>query len=74
MYFSGEPAQIAEIKRLASGAVSTENIAFTRWLTLLQDGVLLDEQNCQGATPFRARALHRCGGSLLIACRVPHTR
>lgn len=91
MYFSAEPAQIAEIKRLASGAVtpfyrratnegiqlflagsagllqttedvrfepcpglsaagrgvvSTENIAFTRWLTLLQDGVLLDEQNC----------------------------
>ncbi len=91
MYFSGEPAQIAEIKRLASGAVtplyrrainegiqlfltgsagllritenirseqcpgvtaaglgavSTENIACTRWLTLLQDGVLLDEQNC----------------------------
>ncbi len=91
MYFFAEPAQIAEIKRLASGAVtpfyrratnegiqlflagsagllqttedvrfepcpgltaagrgvvSTENIAFTRWLTLLQDGVLLDEQNC----------------------------
>ena len=91
MYFSGEPAQIAEIKRLASGAVtpfyrratnegiqlflagsagllqitenirseqcpgvtaagrgavSTENIAFTRWLTHLQNGVLLDEQNC----------------------------
>ncbi|EST79946.1 hypothetical protein ECC1470_19295, partial [Escherichia coli ECC-1470] len=23
-----------------------ENIAFTRWLTHLQDGVLLDEQNC----------------------------
>lgn len=91
MYFSGEPAQIAEIKRLASGAVtplyrratnegiqlflagsagllqttedvrfepcpgltaagrgavSPENIAFTRWLTHLQDGVLLDEQNC----------------------------
>ncbi|WP_099486255.1 DUF1281 domain-containing protein, partial [Escherichia coli] len=91
MYFSAEPAQIAEIKRLASGAVtpfyrratnegiqlflagsagllqttedvrfepcpglsaagrgvvSPENIAFTRWLTLLQDGVLLDEQNC----------------------------
>lgn len=91
MYFSAEPAQIAEIKRLASGAVtpfyrratnegiqlflagsagllqttedvrfepcpglsaagrgvvSTENIAFTRWLTLLQDSVLLDEQNC----------------------------
>ncbi|HIB6427578.1 TPA: DUF1281 domain-containing protein, partial [Escherichia coli] len=91
MYFSGEPAQIAEIKRLASGAVtplyrratnegiqlflagsagllqttedvrfepcpgltaagrgvvSPENIAFTRWLTLLQDSVLLDEQNC----------------------------
>ncbi|HEC3482472.1 TPA: DUF1281 domain-containing protein, partial [Escherichia coli] len=91
MYFSGEPAQIAEIKRLASGAViplyrratnegiqlflagsagllqttedvqfepcpgltaagrgvvSPENIAFTRWLTYLQDGVLLDEQNC----------------------------
>ncbi|HAV9102701.1 TPA: DUF1281 domain-containing protein, partial [Escherichia coli] len=90
-YFSGEPAQIAEIKRLASGAVtpfyrratnegiqlflagsagllqitenirseqcpgvtaagrgavSMENIAFTRWLTHLQDGVLLDEQNC----------------------------
>lgn len=89
--FSGEPAQIAEIKRLASGAVtplyrratnegiqlflagsagllqttedvrfepcpgltaagrgvlSPENIAFTRWLTHLQDGVLLDEQNC----------------------------
>lgn len=89
--FSGEPAQIAEIKRLASGAVtplyrratnegiqlflagsagllqitenirseqcpgvtaagrgavSTENIAFTRWLTHLQNGVLLDEQNC----------------------------
>ncbi len=86
-----EPAQIAEIKRLASGAVtplyrratnegiqlflagsagllqttedvrfepcpgltaagrgvvSPENIAFTRWLTHLQDGVLLDEQNC----------------------------
>ncbi|HDI6133671.1 TPA: DUF1281 domain-containing protein, partial [Escherichia coli] len=82
MYFSGEPAQIAEIKRLASGAVtplyrratnegiqlflagsagllqitenirseqcpgvtaagrgavSTENIAFTRWLTHLQN-------------------------------------
>ncbi|EBG2302952.1 conjugation system SOS inhibitor PsiB [Salmonella enterica] len=91
MYFSGEPAQIAEIKRLASGAVtplyrratnegiqlflagsagllqitenirseqcpgvtaagrgavSLENIAFTRWLTHLQNGVLLDEQNC----------------------------
>ncbi|ENX5028482.1 DUF1281 domain-containing protein [Escherichia coli] len=91
MYFSGEPAKIAEIKRLASGAVtplyrratnegiqlflagsagllqttedvrfepcpgltaagrgvvSPENIAFTRWLTLLQDSVLLDEQNC----------------------------
>lgn len=91
MYFPGEPAQIAEIKRLASGAVtplyrratnegiqlflagsagllqitenirseqcpgvtaagrgavSTENIAFTRWLTHLQNGVLLDEQNC----------------------------
>lgn len=90
MYFSGEPAQIAEIKRLASGAVtplyrratnegiqlflagsagllqttedvrfepcpgltaagrgvvSPENIAFTRWLTHLQNGVLLDEQN-----------------------------
>ncbi|WP_373415226.1 DUF1281 domain-containing protein, partial [Escherichia coli] len=90
MYFSGEPAQIAEIKRLASGAVtplyrratnegiqlflagsagllqitenirseqcpgvtaagrgavSLENIAFTRWLTHLQNGVLLDEQN-----------------------------
>ncbi len=89
--FSGEPAQIAEIKRLASGAVtplyrratnegiqlflagsagllqttedvqfepcpgltdagrgvvSPENIAFTRWLTHLQNGVLLDEQNC----------------------------
>ncbi|MCM4729222.1 DUF1281 domain-containing protein, partial [Escherichia coli] len=88
---SGEPAQIAEIKRLASGAVtplyrratnegiqlflagsagllqitenirseqcpgvmaagrgavSPENIAFTRWLTHLQNGVLLDEQNC----------------------------
>ncbi len=28
------------------GAVSTENIAFTRWLTHLQNGVLLDEQNC----------------------------
>lgn len=84
MHFSGEPAQIAEIKRLASGAVtplyrratnegiqlflagsagllqitenirseqcpgvtaagrgavSTENIAFTRWLTHLQNGV-----------------------------------
>ena len=83
MHFSGEPAQIAEIKRLASGAVtpfyrratnegiqlflagsagllqitenirseqcpgvtaagrgavSTENIAFTRWLTHLQNG------------------------------------
>ncbi|WP_089520188.1 DUF1281 domain-containing protein, partial [Escherichia coli] len=91
MYFSAEPAQITEIKRLASGAVtplyrratnegiqlflagsagllqttedvrfepcpgltaaglgvvSPENIAFTRWLTHLQDGVLLDEQNC----------------------------
>ncbi len=91
MYFSGEPAQIAEIKRLASGAVtplyrratnegiqlflagsagllqttedvrfepcpgltaagrgvvSPENIAFTRWLTHLQNGLLLDEQNC----------------------------
>lgn len=91
MYFSAEPAQIAAIKRLASGAVtpfyrratnegiqlfvagstgllqttedirfepcpgltaagrgvvSPENIAFTRWLTHLQDGVLLDEQNC----------------------------
>lgn len=91
MYFSGEPAQIAEIKRLASGAVtplyrratnegiqlflagsagllqitenirseqcpgvtaagrgavSPENIAFTRWLTHLHNGVLLDEQNC----------------------------
>ncbi|OKX18868.1 hypothetical protein AWP86_07810, partial [Escherichia coli] len=91
MHFSGEPAQIAEIKRLASGAVtpfyrratnegiqlflagsagllqttedvrfepcpgltaagrgilSPENIAFPRWLTHLQDGVLLDEQNC----------------------------
>lgn len=91
MHFSGEPAQIAEIKRLASGAVtplyrratnegiqlflagsagllqitenirseqcpgvtaagrgavSTENIAFTRWLTHLQNGVLLDEKNC----------------------------
>ncbi|HBE0693187.1 TPA: DUF1281 domain-containing protein, partial [Shigella sonnei] len=91
MYFSGEPAQIAEIKRLASGAVtpfyrratnegiqlflagsagllqitenirseqcpgvtaagrgavSPENIAFTCWLTHLQNGVLLDEQNC----------------------------
>ena len=91
MYFSGEPAQIAEIKRLASGAVtplyrratnegiqlflagsagllqitenirseqcpgvtaagrgavSPENIVFTRWLTHLQNGVLLDEQNC----------------------------
>ncbi len=89
--FSGEPAQIAEIKRLASGAVtpfyrratnegiqlflvgsagllqttedvqfepcpgltaagrgvvSPENIAFTCWLTHLQNGVLLDEQNC----------------------------
>ncbi|EES6122101.1 DUF1281 domain-containing protein, partial [Escherichia coli] len=87
MHFSGEPAQIAEIKRLASGAVtplyrratnegiqlflagsagllqttedvrfepcpgltaagrgvvSPENIAFTRWLTYLQNGVLLD--------------------------------
>ncbi len=85
MHFSGEPAQIAEIKRLASGAVtpfyrratnegiqlflagsagllqttedvqfepcpgvtaagrgvvSPENIAFTRWLTHLQNGVL----------------------------------
>ncbi|MBE0323372.1 DUF1281 domain-containing protein [Escherichia coli] len=84
MHFSGEPAQIAEIKRLASGAVtplyrratnegiqlflagsagllqttedvqfepcpgltdagrgvvSPENIAFTRWLTHLQNGV-----------------------------------
>lgn len=28
------------------GVVSPENIAFTRWLTHLQDGVLLDEQNC----------------------------
>ncbi|WP_148998540.1 DUF1281 domain-containing protein, partial [Shigella sonnei] len=28
------------------GVVSTENIAFTRWLTHLQNGVLLDEQNC----------------------------
>ncbi|WP_249452030.1 DUF1281 domain-containing protein, partial [Escherichia coli] len=28
------------------GAVSPENIAFTRWLTHLQNGVLLDEQNC----------------------------
>ncbi|ENO3020518.1 DUF1281 domain-containing protein, partial [Escherichia coli] len=91
MHFSGEPAQIAEIKRLASGAVtpfyrratnegiqlflagsagllqttedvqfepcpgvtaagrgvvSPENIAFTCWLTHLQNGVLLDEQNC----------------------------
>ncbi|MGI5430970.1 DUF1281 domain-containing protein, partial [Escherichia coli] len=91
MYFSGEPAKIAEIKRLASGAVtplyrratnegiqlflagsagllqitenirseqcpgvtaagrgavSPENIAFTCWLTHLQNGVLLDEQNC----------------------------
>lgn len=91
MYFSGEPAKIAEIKRLASGAVtpfyrratnegiqlflagsagllqttedvrfepcpgltaagrgvlSPENITFTRWLKHLQDGVLLDEQNC----------------------------
>ena len=91
MYYSAEPAQIAEIKRLASGAVtpfycratdegiqlfvagsagllqttedvlfepchglttagrgvvSPENIAFTRWLTHLQSGVLLDEQNC----------------------------
>ncbi len=92
--FSAEPAQIAEIKRLASGAVtpfyrratdediqlfvagragllqttedvedvwfepcpgltaaglgvvSPENIAFTRWLTHLQNDVLLDEQNC----------------------------
>ncbi|EMV48413.1 hypothetical protein EC2875000_5054 [Escherichia coli 2875000] len=79
MYFSGEPAQIAEIKRLASGAVTpfyrratnegiqlflagsagllqtlkfltcpgdgcrtwcvSGNIAFTRWLTHLQNGV-----------------------------------
>lgn len=91
MYFSAEPAQITEIKRLASGAVtplyrratnegiqlflagsagllqttedvrfepcpgltvagrgvvSPENIAFTRWLTHLQNGVLLDEQKC----------------------------
>ncbi|EKI56260.1 DUF1281 domain-containing protein [Escherichia coli] len=91
MYFSAEPAQIAAIKRLASGAVtpfyrrttnegiqlfvagsagllqttedvrfqpchglmaagrgvvSPENIAFTHWLTHLQNGVLLDEQNC----------------------------
>lgn len=28
------------------GVVSPENIAFTRWLTHLQNGVLLDEQNC----------------------------
>ncbi len=28
------------------GVLSPENIAFTRWLTHLQDGVLLDEQNC----------------------------
>ncbi|MBW6098716.1 hypothetical protein HT118_26610 [Escherichia coli] len=28
---------------------------------------------CKGATPFRARALRRCGGSLLIALPVPHT-
>ncbi|MHW91031.1 DUF1281 domain-containing protein, partial [Escherichia coli] len=87
MYFSAEPAQIAAIKRLASGAVtpfyrratnegiqlfvagstgllqttedirfepcpgltaagrgvvSPENIAFTRWLTHLQDGVVTE--------------------------------
>ncbi|EEY7959194.1 TPA: DUF1281 domain-containing protein [Escherichia coli] len=28
------------------GVVSPKNIAFTRWLTHLQDGVLLDQQNC----------------------------
>ncbi|EOZ8336816.1 fertility inhibition protein FinO [Escherichia coli] len=28
------------------GVVSPESIAFTRWLTHLQNGVLLDEQNC----------------------------
>ncbi len=46
--------QITEISALSSarsdgagrGAVSPENIAFTCWLTHLQNGVLLDEQNC----------------------------
>ncbi|ELE40731.1 hypothetical protein A1U5_03596 [Escherichia coli KTE66] len=34
------------VKAAGRGVVSPENIAFTRWLTHLQDGVLLDEQNC----------------------------
>ncbi|EDQ7358784.1 DUF1281 domain-containing protein, partial [Salmonella enterica subsp. enterica serovar Gaminara] len=29
------------------GVLSPENLAFTRWLTQLQDGVLLDEKNSQ---------------------------
>lgn len=100
MYFSGEPAQIAEIKRLASGAVtpfyrratnegiqlflagsagllqttedvqfepcpgltaagrgvvSPENIAFTRWLTHLQNGVLVNA----GGEPFAVVQVQR---------------
>ncbi len=51
MYFSGEPAQIAEIKRLASGAVTplyrrATNEGIQLFLAGSQDGVLLDEQNC----------------------------
>ena len=34
------------------GVVSPENIAFTRWLTHLQNGVLLDEQNCLMLPPW----------------------
>lgn len=103
MYFSGEPAQIAEIKRLASGAVtplyrratnegiqlflagsagllqitenirseqcpgvtaagrgavSPENIAFTRWLTHLQNGVLSagKRRYCRIKPPFQLHA------------------
>ncbi|OSK10974.1 hypothetical protein EAOG_00083 [Escherichia coli R527] len=29
---------------------------------------------CKGQRRFANRASRRCGGSLLIACRVPHTR
>lgn len=34
------------LKAAGRGVVSPENIAFTRWLMHLQNGVLLDEQNC----------------------------
>lgn len=34
------------VKAAGRGVVSPENIAFTRWLMHLQNGVLLDEQNC----------------------------